>query len=228
VPHPDAGDGRGAHSEVSGRRGAACAPPDRDVGHPYLVPVLGAPGAGKGTQCAALARDPRFVHLSMGEILRAEIAGSSPLGRQVRAHVRAGDLVPDQLAVDVALAHIVGVTASAPRWVLLDGFPRTVAQAEALDALRPDAVWCCVHLSVPRDQLIRRLATRGRHDDTASAIRQRLAVYRHETRPMIERYARQGLLRHVDGAGSSAEVAARVREALDPTAAGHDQRLPRR
>jgi len=175
------------------------------VSAPPIVVVLGPPGAGKGTQCRRLASTMGWSHVSLGDALRAEILRGSDLGAEVRPYVEAGVLAPDELVVDLAtrLLHLHGAHAEG---VLLDGFPRTLAQADALAALAPDAVRCCTVLVLTREEVLARLRTRGRVDDHAAVIRERLLAYCRETKPVIRWYAQAGLARYVDAHASPPEV----------------------
>jgi adenylate kinase len=182
--------------------------------------IFGPPGAGKGTQAPLLQSEFKLVHLSTGDMLRAEVKRGSKLGRELRRIMEAGDLVPDEL-----MLQIVG------RWlergsfregVLLDGFPRTEPQAIALDrilsrrGLRVDVV---IALEAPEEVLVERLIERareqGRPDDTIEAIRERMHEYRERTMPVLDHYRRQGVrVVEVDAVGSVEEVAERVRQSL--------------
>jgi adenylate kinase len=163
--------------------------------------MLAPPGAGKGTQATRLARHFGIEHISSGDLLRAEVAAGTALGRQVRDAVERGDLVPDDVVIAVVLARVEGAGG-----FVLDGFPRTVEQARTARELGRqlgislDAV---ISLEVRRDELIRRLLQRGaaesRADDRESAIRNRLAVFDAATAPLIDYYRRRGILVTVDG-----------------------------
>ncbi len=161
---------------------------------PPVVLLLGPPGAGKGTQGARLAELSGLAHVSLGDELRAEIASGSELGERLRKPVEAGDLVPDALVSELALRH-VDRHALAGRGVLLDGFPRTVGQAETFDRRRPGVVTLCLVFVVPRERLLERLLRRAGRDDARETIRKRLASYDRATRPLVERYAREGAAR---------------------------------
>lgn len=181
--------------------------------------LMGPPGAGKGTQARALAEARDLRKLSTGDMLRTHVAEGSDLGRRAESIMDAGELVPDELIVAMVRSELE--TMEQVR-VLLDGFPRTTGQAEALDELladfgaRLDAV---VVLEVPEDELVRRLLSRaaeeGRSDDHEGTIRKRMEVYRESTRPLLDFYERRGVLARVDGVGEVDEVTARIRRVLD-------------
>ncbi|WP_028066741.1 adenylate kinase [Solirubrobacter soli] len=165
---------------------------------PDLV-LLGPPGSGKGTQAKPLAAARGLAYLSTGELLRAA-------GAAVRRFLDAGELVPDAL-----LFELLGEAMPAGG-VLLDGFPRTLSQAKALD--ERTAVEAIL-LDVPDDVVVERLAGRGRDDDTPDTVRRRLAVYHEQTEPLIAYYERGGRLVRVDGVGTAAEVGHRMRRAMN-------------
>lgn len=170
--------------------------------------LIGAPGAGKGTQAVRLAERLGIAHISSGDLLRRHVTEGTALGKQVQQYVSRGDLVPDQIVLDMLRKPIVA--ASQAGGYVLDGFPRTVEQAEiAYDTARElgVAVQVAIHLAVDRDELVRRLLARGRGtDDTQQVIEHRLEVYDERTRPMIDYYARRELLLTVNGARPADEV----------------------
>ena len=184
----------------------------------YVI-FVGPPGVGKGTQAQRLVGKLEVVHLSTGEILRAAMQEGSPLGTEARSYVEQGRLVPDELIVNM-----IGDRLSRPDcengW-LLDGFPRTVNQARALDQLlseqgrRIDVV---LALTAPVEELKQRLLKRaeleGRSDDNPTTIAQRLHVYEEQTAPVLDYYRRQSLLKEVDGLGTPDEVFGRIEQAL--------------
>jgi adenylate kinase len=188
------------------------------------IVMLGPPGSGKGTQAALLAEALGVPAVSTGELFRAHVAAGTELGRAAAAYATAGDLVPDDVTTAM-LAERLGQPDCA-RGYLLDGFPRTVGQAERLRgeltarATRLDAV---VDLEVPDAELVRRMATRRvlvdgawvvRDDDRPETVRHRLEVYRQQTAPLVDFYAAEGTLRRVDADGEVPVVAARVLAAL--------------
>lgn len=179
------------------------------------VVFLGAPGAGKGTQAQRLASELGVPHVSTGDMLRTSVESGSELGRKVQGILAAGLLVPDEV-----MAGVVGERLSAPdcrRGFLLDGYPRTLAQGELLDRLLAASASRLDHVAffeVPAAELLRRLLSRGRADDTVDTVRRRLEVYAEQTAPLRGLYERRGLLRVVDGTGDPEQVAARLRSSL--------------
>jgi adenylate kinase len=164
--------------------------------------LIGAPGAGKGTQAGLLAERFGITHISSGDLLRQHVRDLTPLGQQVKAYVDNGDLVPDGLVMDMLRKPVVA--AARAGGYVLDGFPRTVEQAEASYAVVRELgveVQAAVHLDVPRDELVRRLLARGRgSDDTREVIEHRLQVYLEMTVPLLEYYAGREWMFVVDGA----------------------------
>jgi adenylate kinase len=182
-----------------------------------IVALLGPPGSGKGTQAERLRDRLGFTTLSTGELLREARAAETELGRRAAPDMDRGDLVPDDLMVAIvrdAIAKLDGEP------ILLDGFPRTVAQADALAAAlaeRGRELTSAVLIDVPDDIVVDRISTRGegRRDDRPETVRERLRVYHHETEPLAAYYAGRGLLRRVDGARGPDAVADLVRVAID-------------
>ncbi|PAY10346.1 adenylate kinase [Bradyrhizobium sp. UFLA03-84] len=187
--------------------------------------LLGPPGSGKGTQAVRLAKQLDIPALSTGDMLRAAVSAGTPVGMQVKATMERGELVSDKLVVAIVAERIR--RPDARFGFILDGFPRTVAQAEALDdLLRADRLrldWV-LQLKVDEASLLGRILNRAteamasgnvRADDNESALRVRLAEYRAQTEPLITYYRAQGILRDVDGLRSMDEVTASLNEALD-------------
>jgi len=173
---------------------------------------LGPPGAGKGTQAAQLAASHGLLHLSTGDLLRAEVAAGSVLGQEAEAVMARGELVSDELVLAIVRSRLLGHQGG---W-LLDGFPRNLAQAEALDQLLGELeqrIELVVLMQLDDELLLQRLLGRGRQDDTEAVIRHRLEVYRQQTAPLIAHYRQQQLLRSVEAAGDIAEITGRI-EAL--------------
>jgi len=164
---------------------------------PPLVVLIGPPGSGKGTQCDRLTDQVGFARVSVGDALRAAVSGRSLLGSQVRRFVESGELVPDDLVIEVVAEQMDHL--EDPSGVLLDGFPRTVAQADALEDLRPGAMRLAIEFVVPTLTVLRRLALRGRTDDHPDVLRARLASYERDTRPLLAWYQSRGKLQLVDG-----------------------------
>lgn len=177
---------------------------------------IGPPGAGKGTQAERLLEYLKVPHLSTGDMLREAVRKKTPEGLSAQEYMDRGDLVPDS----VILA-LVGRRLSEPDCAagcLLDGFPRTVAQAEALGeqlAASQQPLDGVIELRVNEEALIERLASRGRADDRPDVIRQRLVAYRQQTEPLLNFYRNLGLLHSIDGAGTPEEVFARIEAVLD-------------
>ena len=196
------------------------APAAQDPAEPLIGVIFGPPGSGKGTQAARLEKELGIHHLSTGAILRGEVAKNTPLGKEVGRVMAAGDLIPDELIVDVVRARLP--EAEKGVGALLDGFPRTVAQARALDAMLQDEghkVDFIVALNVPEDALVDRLLHRaeveGRTDDTREVIAERMREYHKLTEAVLDHYRKQGVpSRHVDGTGTPDQVYERVRAAV--------------
>jgi adenylate kinase len=185
------------------------------------VMLLGAPGAGKGTQAVRLAAQLGVPHVASGDLLRRVVKLGTPLGVSARDFMDRGELVPDDLVLQVILDRLV--QADAERGFILDGFPRTLRQAESLDAALDAAgrgLERVVELQVPTDQLLTRIAGRamrdGRSDDREGVVANRLRVYLAQTAPLIDYYRARGLLVPVDGIGTVEAVADRVDRALAP------------
>lgn len=179
---------------------------------------IGPPGAGKGTQAQRVAERLGIAHISTGDMFRSQVAAGTELGRRVEAIMAAGDYVPDEVTVAMLAERISQPDAA--KGFILDGFPRTLGQVEALDGLLgAEGLDKVVVFDVPEDELVKRLAARGRPDDTEETIRTRLAVYREQTEPLIDLYSRRGIVVHVDGVGEIDEVTARVLEAVGSTTA---------
>jgi adenylate kinase len=164
--------------------------------------LIGAPGSGKGTQAERLAQRYGITHISSGDLLRQHVREQTALGRQIQSYVDRGDLVPTGVVVDMLRKPVVAAVDAGG--YVLDGFPRTVEQAQAAfptaHALGAE-VQAAVHLDVPRAELVRRLLARGRgSDDTQQVIEHRLQVYLDETVPLLDYYANREWMFAVDGA----------------------------
>jgi adenylate kinase len=178
-----------------------------------IVVLLGPPGSGKGTQAERLRDELGFVALSTGDLLREARAEGTDLGDRASEYMDRGDLVPDELIVEMVRDAIDGLDG---RPILFDGFPRTVAQADALAAAleaRGRTVTAAILVDVPDDVVVERISGRdqGREDDRPETVLERLRVYHRETEPLIAYYDERGLLRRVDGAQDADAVAAGVR-----------------
>jgi len=177
---------------------------------------IGPPGAGKGTQAERIVSRYMIAHLSTGDMLRAARDAKTPLGIQADQYMSRGELVPDQLIIDLIRERLASPDCG--RGYLLDGFPRTIAQAEALDKMlgeKKTPLDVVLELQVPEEELFRRLAGRGRADDKPEVIRQRLVAYRNQTAPLLNYYQNKGLLRTVDGIGTVDDVFQRIQGILD-------------
>lgn len=179
------------------------------------VVLLGPPGVGKGTQGKRLAEEHGWPLISTGEMLREAVARGTPLGKQAKDLIEAGLLVPDD--VISGLVRERTEEPDAHDGFVLDGYPRTVPQADSLDemllqrGLKLDSVVC---LKVPEEELFKRLRLRQRQDDTDATVRRRLVVYREQTAPLIAYYGSKQRLREVPGSGSTEEVYRSLLEAL--------------
>ena len=175
---------------------------------------LGPPGAGKGTQAARLCEGHGMKHLSTGDLLRSEVAAGTALGQEAEAVMNRGELVSDALVLAIVESQMKALTADG--W-LLDGFPRTVPQAEALEPLLKELqqpIEAVVLLELDDAVLIERLLARGRADDNEAVIRNRLEVYREKTAPLISFYRDKDLLVAVPAHGSVEEITDRIRAVL--------------
>ena len=182
---------------------------------PRIV-VLGRQGAGKGTQCAKLVEKFGVVHVSTGDMLRAAVAAGTPLGQRAEAIMQAGDLVPDELMIGIVAARL-SEDDIMENGVLLDGFPRTPGQADALKAFfdeQGESLTAALNIDVPLDEVRTRMMARGREDDTEESINRRLELYEEQTAPLIDWFAARDLLIIVNGLGDEDEVFTRVEGAL--------------
>jgi len=178
---------------------------------------LGPPGAGKGTQAQQLAANHGLLHLSTGDLLRAEVQAGSPLGQEAEAVMARGELVSDALVLAIVRSRLEQQAAAGGGGWLLVGFPRNLSQAEALGQLLEELgqqIELVVLMELDDDLLIQRLLGRGRADDNESVIRHRLTVYREQTAPLISHYRAQGLLESVEAAGSVEAIAGRIEQLL--------------
>jgi len=187
---------------------------------PLDLLLLGVQGSGKGTQAKRLAAEYGLEHLSTGDMLRQAIAEGTELGRRVKPILEAGDLVPDDLMIELIRKRLEAPEAAVG--FILDGFPRTMAQADALDSMlaeidRPLSV--VLELQVPDDVAIKRLRKRaveeGRSDDTPEAIANRIDLYHRETKPLVSHYRLAGNLVGIHGDRSENEVFSEIQQAVE-------------
>ena len=185
--------------------------------------MLGPPGAGKGTQAALVSAAHGVPAISTGDIFRANIKNGTPLGLQVKEITASGGYVPDEITNAIVRDRLAEPDAA--HGFLLDGYPRTTGQVEALDAMLAEAgtaLDAVVELTVDTDEVVGRLLARaqeqGRADDTEEVVRERMRIYAEETAPLAAVYRDRGLLRVVDGMGTVEEVTARIEAALAPSA----------
>ena len=184
------------------------------------IVIFGAPGSGKGTQSELLIKKYNLKHISTGEILREEIKNATELGKLAESYMQKGHLVPDSVVIDM-LEEVVEKYAESKKFIF-DGFPRTLAQGEALSAMlekHGHKIDIVINLEVEDDELIDRLLKRGqalgRADDNRATIESRLEVYNRQTLPLKEFYREQGVLREIDGMGSIEEIFGRIEVEID-------------
>jgi adenylate kinase len=182
--------------------------------------IIGAPGAGKGTQAEFIAKAFEIPAISTGDIFRHNVKNETELGKQAKAFMDRGEYVPDSLTNDLVRDRLSHDDAQAG--FLLDGYPRTAEQVVELDSILADSgtqLDAVIQLTADTDEVVRRLLGRaieqGRADDTEDVIRRRLEVYEEQTAPLISVYAQRGLVLMIDGLGEVDEVTARILEGLD-------------
>jgi adenylate kinase len=181
---------------------------------------FGPPGAGKGTQAKLISQEYGLIHLSTGEILRSAIERQTPLGKQAKQYVEKGELVPDDIIIGMIRNRLKSY--ENPKGFIFDGFPRTIAQAEAFDSMLKELnseVTAVIRIKVTDDEILKRLLNRakieGRSDDTPEIIQHRIQVYRKNTEPLIEYYRKQNKLYEVDGLGTIEEVNQRIKQIIN-------------
>jgi adenylate kinase len=177
---------------------------------------IGPPGAGKGTQAQRLVQTYGMTHLSTGDMLREARDAKTEVGLKAEKYMSAGALVPDDIIIEIIRQQLAEPDCRCG--YLLDGFPRTLAQAEALDRMLAEKgtpLDVVLELQVPEDELFKRLSGRGRADDSPEVIRQRLVAYRKQTEPLLQYYGGRKLLKSINGLGTMDEVFQRAKAALD-------------
>ena len=186
------------------------------------IVMFGAPGSGKGTQSEVLIKTYGLFHISTGEVLRDHIKRGTALGKTAQEYINQGQLIPDELMVNILASVMDDNKEVAAKGVIFDGFPRTIPQAEALEEMlqqRGTKVSAVIGLDVPEEILIGRLLNRGkesgRSDDNLETITSRLEVYNNQTAPLKAFYAQKGLLHMVQGTGGAEVVFERVRKVIE-------------
>lgn len=184
------------------------------------IVIFGAPGSGKGTQSERIVEKYGINHISTGDVLRAEIKNGTELGKTAKGYIDQGQLIPDKLMIDILASVFDSFKDS--KGVIFDGFPRTIAQAEALKKMlaeRGQDVSVMVDLEVPEDELMVRLIKRGkdsgRADDNEETIKKRLHVYHSQTAPLIDWYKNEKKYQHINGLGTMEGIFAEICEAID-------------
>tara|TARA_A100001015_G_scaffold316549_1_gene431116 strand:- start:392 stop:952 length:561 start_codon:yes stop_codon:yes gene_type:complete len=180
--------------------------------------LFGPPGAGKGTQAQSVCVEYGLVHLSTGNLFRAHISNETPLGKEVKSILDAGELVPDSIVLNMVKEELQ--KPAFQKGVVFDGFPRTVAQAEGLQDVMKEvntSIDAFIMLDVPNDVLVQRLLSRGegRSDDTEKKIQHRLDVYQKETTPVKGYYESKGTVYSILGIGTVEEVFSRIQSVID-------------
>ena len=184
------------------------------------IVIFGAPGSGKGTRSERIVEKYGINHISTGDVLRAEIKNGTELGKTAKGYIDQGQLIPDELMIDILASVFDSFEDS--KGVIFDGFPRTIAQAEALKKMlaeRGQDVTVMVDLEVPEDELMTRLIKRGkdsgRADDNEETIKKRLHVYHSQTAPLIDWYKNEKKYQHINGLGTMDGIFADICEAVD-------------
>lgn len=184
------------------------------------IVIFGAPGSGKGTQSERIVEKYGINHISTGDVLRAEIKNGTELGKTAKGYIDQGQLIPDELMIDILGSVFDSFKDS--KGVIFDGFPRTIAQAEALKKMlaeRGQDVSVMVDLDVPEEELMVRLIKRGkdsgRADDNEETIEKRLHVYHSQTAPLIDWYKNEKKYQHINGLGTMEGIFAEICEAVD-------------
>lgn len=185
------------------------------------IVIFGAPGSGKGTQSDNIIKNYGLFHISTGDVLRDNIRRGTELGATAKAYIDRGQLIPDELMIDILASVLDSHKQEAAKGVIFDGFPRTIAQAEALDVMlaeRGTAISTVIGLEVPEDELVQRIIKRGqltgRSDDNMETVQNRLNVYHNQTSPLKAFYEQKSLYQAIEGTGSIDEIFARIQAAI--------------
>lgn len=186
------------------------------------IVIFGAPGSGKGTQSDNLIKTYGLFHISTGDVLRDNIKRGTPLGATAKEYIEKGQLIPDELMIDILANVLDSNKEAAAEGVIFDGFPRTIAQAEALETMlqeRGTSVSTVIGLEVPEEELIERILLRGkltgRSDDNMETVKNRLSVYHNQTSPLKAFYEEKGLYQAIKGTGKIEEIFADIQKAVD-------------
>ena len=175
---------------------------------------LGPPGSGKGTQAQILTDNLNLNHLSVGDLLRENILNNTELGKLASNYVKSGELVPDELIIDLMDSYITNIKNKTDiSGIILDGFPRTINQAIALENKIKQlnvSIKAVINLDIPDQKILNRLAARGREDDKPELIKNRLKVYRNQTEPLLEFYSERSLLETINGDQSETDVSSAI------------------
>ena len=175
---------------------------------------LGPPGSGKGTQAQILTDNLNLIHLSVGDLLRENILNNTELGKLASNYVKSGELVPDELIIDLMDSYITNIKNKTDNsGIILDGFPRTINQAIALENKIKQlnvSIKAVINLDIPDQKILNRLAARGREDDKPELIKNRLKVYRNQTEPLLEFYSERSLLETINGDQSETDVSSAI------------------
>jgi len=188
--------------------------PNGSKSMPIGMVILGRQGSGKGTQATRIAESYGVVHISTGDMLRAAVEDGTELGLKAKSIMDAGDLVPDSVINGIVEERLLKQDVQSGGF-LLDGFPRTVGQADALVSYAEDDLRLALNLDVSIDEVMARMLSRGRDDDTTEAITRRLELYETETAPLLDWFAERGILKIVDGNGTETEVFGRLRAVIE-------------
>lgn len=178
-----------------------------------VVILLGAPASGKGTQAVQLAESLKVPHISTGDLFRYNISQNTELGKKAKSFIDQGKLVPDELVVDMVSDRIQSPDAA--KGYILDGFPRTIFQADELGKkLSSSTKLYVLNLDVSDDTIIKRALSRKRSDDTLEVVKERLRTYHEHTAPLLDYYKKKGLLQNINGEKSPEEVSSDLQKAL--------------